>query len=313
MEVDCFDHYFAKAAEMNTGLGQYGNTDPNRRLSLPVSSLCSPAVRMHNNRVCSDFSQANVRRQSAGLTGLQKDCFLGSYGTVLEEEETQDCGSSKETEIKYSRRRSPRHKCGQQKRRSRSNSAPATDTTIGRRRSSQLAASGYVERKYRACSAPCEDMLLKKFKQLNLTSSPRRESYISRNFITSKKGGVFNKGDKLTCRTTSTSETETSDEGIERSRECSVVSDVSDSCIYAENVMYNVVLVGDQGVGKSAIARQFQTSEYLGSSDATFGMYLFLSYHGEANQCSDISMLFVGFSYKLIQLIGNVILITRQI
>ena len=283
MEVDYFDHYFAKAAEMSTGMGQYGNADPNRRLSLPVSSMCTPGTQMYKNRVSSDVSQANVlRRQSTGATMLQKDLFLGSYGPVFEEEETQDCGSSKEREVKYSRRRSPRHKCGPQKRRSRSNSAPATDTTMGRRRSSQLPASSYVERKYRACSAPCEDMLLKKFEQLNLNSSPRRDSYISRNFITSRKGYVFNKGDKLTCRTTSTSETETSDEGIGRSSECSVVSDVTGSCICAENVMYNVVLVGDQRVGKSAIARQFQTSEYLGSSDATFGMYLFLSCNKES-------------------------------
>lgn len=133
-----------------------------------------------------------------------------------------------------------------------------------------------IEPRPRTGSVPLEDTLsqLEKLKLLQQEEG----LFPVRNFCMSPKG-LINRGDSFKRRSNQSVASEgaasggSGQDGSNRSRALSVNSQGSNSdsaCLVCK-----VLMMGDHGVGKTALLHQFMTSEYMGATDTSFGNYVF--------------------------------------
>ena len=101
-----------------------------------------------------------------------------------------------------------------------------------------------------------------------LYEDSERDFYTQRHFETTK-GGLVNRGDSLISRST----TSIVSSGSELGALSRTSSSVSQGSLGNETVVkpHCVLMLGTQGVGKTALTQQFMTSEYLGGFDTSIG------------------------------------------
>ncbi|KAK3085305.1 hypothetical protein FSP39_001313 [Pinctada imbricata] len=100
-----------------------------------------------------------------------------------------------------------------------------------------------------------------------LYEDSENDFYRQRHFETTSKGGLVNRGDSLISRSTNSIVSSGSEIGA-LSRTSSSVSQGSLGNDVSGKT-YNVLMLGAQGVGKTALTQQFMTSEYLGGFDTS--------------------------------------------
>ena len=129
-----------------------------------------------------------------------------------------------------------------------------------------------VEPRPRTGSVPLEDTLsqLEKLKLLQQEEG----LFPVRNFCMSPKG-LVNRGDSFKRRSNQSVASEGAGSAgsapeVSRSRALSVNSQGSGSD-NTPSLLCRVLMMGDHGVGKTALLHQFMTSEYMGASDTSFG------------------------------------------
>ena len=124
-------------------------------------------------------------------------------------------------------------------------------------------------------SVPLEDSITSRLEQLRILQAD--DCCVVRNFVTSSRGGLINRGDSFKRKSFSVaSDAESNGSGLcEADRSISVHSiGGSTAGSSGDQPIFRVLLIGAHGVGKTALIQQFLTSEYMGALETSFGMYL---------------------------------------
>ena len=129
---------------------------------------------------------------------------------------------------------------------------------------------------------PFEDCVTAKLEHLRLLEA--EDCCVVRNFSTSSKG-IVNRGDSFKRKNRSNSDLTA---GASNGSTGSISSTVGKVSPIERNMrmrdrdrrveelkaaVHKVLMLGDHGVGKSALLQQFMTSEYMGAVDASFGRF----------------------------------------
>lgn len=139
-------------------------------------------------------------------------------------------------------------------------------------------------------SNKCRNLLSVSFQDLQQRNDGKDKDSLRRvrSFKTTSKGGVVNRGDSFKRKKQSevsysgcTVTVDPAEEfGLSRARlssDNSSESGTGDIPHAKANDCFRVVILGAQGVGKTALTQQFMTSEYLAQFDTSNGEYVVLS------------------------------------
>ena len=144
-----------------------------------------------------------------------------------------------------------------------------------------------LETRPRTGSVPLEETVISKLERLRLLQSD--DVCPVRSFKLSSKG-LINRGDSFKRKSEQSVASEgagstgagapqeapvVAAEGADRSRAVSVNSAESSkaSSSTTSTPLFRVLILGDHGVGKTALLHQFMTSEYMGATDTSFGEF----------------------------------------
>ncbi len=271
MFQDEFDKYFARAA-----LGHDIGYDPeaeNRRGSLPSATLKAPeTVSSSSMRRTASCKYPSRRRRSRERSTSPRNMSPSPKqrpGSINLETQGLVTGDSYIHEATL-RAPSPglSMKC---------HSAPHSRSSSwkkSKRPRGRDADQDRLEGRPRTGSIPLEDTIYQ-LERLKLLQS--EDICPVRSFTTSARG-LINRGDSFKRISMSSvasdggSQGSGTGEGSNRSRAVSVNSTGSASQASSTgHTVYKVMIMGDHGVGKTAVIQQFMTSDYMGAIDTSFG------------------------------------------
>lgn len=289
MIEDEFDKYFARAA-LGRAIDDELDTEEGRRGSLPSATLkvAEPTGcrRAHSckypstRRKRSVSPRPNSNSPKHRPSSLLIDSANGGDGGEGSDDSSKNLLSDNYIHEATLRAPSPGIKC---------HSAPHSRSSSWKKnrrpRAGDSRTDDLFDQRPRTGSVPLEDSaVISKLERLKMLQSD--DVCPVRSFAISSKG-LINRGDSFKRKseqsvasdggastatgTGTTHSQETVEETVRSSEATSITSQPSSKMSSREKPIFKVLIIGDHGVGKTALLNQFMTSEYMGASDTSFG------------------------------------------
>lgn len=253
---DEFDMYFARAA-LAAEVESSSCQDPARRGSLPGESP---------NHLTVDKSPVPRRTSSCKYPSRRRQGTTPNRESSRSPQRLSPGGTPSYATESSLRAPSPRldMKC-----RSAPNSRSSSWKKMKRPRSikdfQEMHGDGPPRPRERTGSVPLEETISQKLQELKVIQAD--DMCVVRNFSTSSRG-LINRGDSFKRKSNQSIASDVGSCGsCDRSRALSINSSVAS----ATPSLSKILMLGDTGVGKTALLQQFMTSEYMGAIETSFG------------------------------------------